>query len=122
MSQNAITALGKRIKAFREAKGWTQARLAETLGCEPMTVSRYERGSYAPSIEALQEIALALGHPLESFFNDLLKPIPAPPEPDSQELRHSLCDIAYRTEDPETLKEIVASARKILSRREKNRT
>ncbi|MBE7374576.1 helix-turn-helix transcriptional regulator [Pseudomonas lopnurensis] len=121
MSQNATKTLGKRIKSLRLAKEWTQADLAEALGCEPMTISRYERGSYAPGIEALEEMARALGCSMESFF--VTAPPPAAssqPEPSSEELRHSLCDMAYQTDDINALKEIVASAKKILARHKKH--
>ena len=114
MTQTAAKALGKRIKALRLARKQTQADLAEALGCEPMTVSRYERGSYAPSIDALDQIAQALDCTLDAFFK-------SPPTPDLQnsceDLRHTLCDIAYQTKDVMKLKEIVESARVILSGR-----
>jgi transcriptional regulator with XRE-family HTH domain len=114
MTQTAIKALGKRIKALRLERKQTQAHLAEILGCEPMTVSRYERGSYAPSIEALEQIAQALGCRLGDFFD-------APPAPElansCEDLRHTLCDIAYQTQDATKLKEIVESARRILAER-----
>ena len=108
MTQTAVKALGKRIKALRLDRKQTQA-----LGCEPMTVSRYERGSYAPSIEALEQIAEALGCTVEAFFA-------SPPSPHvmqgCDDLRHALCDIAYHTADAALLKEIVESAQTILSR------
>lgn|GEM_PF-258661 len=119
MSQNATKTLGKRIKSLRLAKEWTQADLAEALGCEPMTISRYERGSYAPGLEALEEMARALECSMESFFVTVA-PASLPSEPSGQELRHSLCDIAYQTDDLDTLKEIVASAKKILARHKKS--
>ncbi|WP_440097306.1 helix-turn-helix domain-containing protein [Pseudomonas fragariae (ex Marin et al. 2024)] len=96
---------------------WIGSRLrpvsAQALGCEPMTVSRYERGSYAPSIEALEQIAEALGCTVEAFFASP----PSPPVMQGHDdLRHALCDIAYHTSDAAVLKEIVESARTILSR------
>ncbi|WP_100941394.1 helix-turn-helix transcriptional regulator [Pseudomonas sp. QS1027] len=113
MTQTAVKTLGKRIKALRLDRKQTQAGLAEALGCEPMTVSRYERGSYAPSIEALEQIAEALGCTVEAFFASP----PSPPVIQGRDdLRHALCDIAYHTSDAAVLKEIVESARTILSR------
>lgn len=121
MSQNATKTLGKRIKSLRLAKEWTQADLAEALGCEPMTISRYERGSYAPGIQALEEMALALDCSMEAFFASVPSPAASwQAEPSSADLRHSLCDIAYQTDDLHALKEIVASARKILARHKKS--
>lgn len=109
MTQRATVALGKRIKELRLAKGWTQAELAEVLGCEAMTVSRYERGEYAPSIEVLEQISLALNASLDLFFVSQEHPAPT-----SSNLRHDLCDIAYQA-DEEALREIVGAAKKILS-------
>lgn len=109
--QNATTALGKRIKELRLAKGWTQAALAETLGCESMTVSRYERGEYAPSIEVLGQVASALGVGMDEFFTNQDEA-----EPTATNLRHDLCDIAYQADD-DSLKEIVVAAKKILAKK-----
>ncbi len=36
------------VKEARKQRGWTQARLAEELGIEPNTVSRWERGEHLP--------------------------------------------------------------------------
>lgn len=109
MMQSAAKALGKRIKDLRVDKGWTQATLAETLGCESMTVSRYERGEYAPSIEVLEQIATALGVGMGDFFVTQ-----GDTEPTAAKLRHDLCDIAYEA-DENLLKKIVGAARKILT-------
>lgn len=108
MTQPAAKALGKRIKGLRVDKGWTQATLAEALGCESMTVSRYERGEYAPSIEVLEQIATALGVGVGDFFASQ-----DDTEPTSAKLRHDLCDIAYQA-DEQTLVEIVGAAKKII--------
>lgn len=113
MIQNAATILGKQIKELRLAKGWTQAALAEVLGCESMTVSRYERGEYAPSIEVLGQIALALNITLDAFFVSQEQA-----EPTTENLRHDLCDIAYQAGENE-LKEIVGAAKKILAKQDK---
>ena len=110
MTQPAAKVLGKRIKDLRVDKGWTQASLAEALGCESMTVSRYERGEYAPSIEVLEQIASALSVGIGAFF------MSQGAEPTPMSLRHDLCDIAYRA-DENSLKEIVGVAKKILNKK-----
>lgn len=112
MTQPAVKALGKRIKGLRVDKGWTQATLAEALGCESMTVSRYERGEYAPSIEVLEQIAVLLDVKVEDFFA-----INGNTEPSATKLRHALCDIAYAA-DEKTLGKIMNAAKKILSNKE----
>lgn len=117
MPQNATKALGRRIKAIRLARNWTQAQLAEALSCEPMTISRYERGSYAPSIEVLEHMTSTLGCSMEAFFTTTQVPLSVTNEPSSDELRHHLCDIAYETNDRESLKEIIAFADDVIRRR-----
>lgn len=110
MTQPAAKTLGKRIKGLRVDKGWTQATLAEALGCESMTVSRYERGEYAPSIEVLEQMATALGVGVGDFFTSQ-----DDTEPTATRLRHDLCDIAYEA-DEDSLKKIVGAAQLIIKK------
>ncbi|MFV2948995.1 helix-turn-helix transcriptional regulator [Pseudomonas japonica] len=113
MTQKAVNALGKRIKVLRLRKRLTQADLAEALGCEPITVSRYERGVYAPSIEALEQISGLIGCTMDEFFSSN----PASEfQTGDDHLRHALCDIAYRTKNSSILMEILEAARVIQSR------
>lgn len=44
------------ITAVREGLGFTQAELGERLGVDKMTVSRWERGTMKPSIEAVKKL------------------------------------------------------------------
>jgi len=44
-STNAIIGLGARIKAAREAMGWTQAELGKAVGVSKSAVSQWEKGS-----------------------------------------------------------------------------
>lgn len=55
--------LGRRVKALREAKGWTQDQLAECSGVPQGTISRIERGRLKrqPSLENIVRLAKALG-------------------------------------------------------------
>lgn len=53
-------ALGLYIKKTREARGLTQARLAEHAGCSQGTVSRVERGDAVPNVALLLKILGAL--------------------------------------------------------------
>jgi transcriptional regulator with XRE-family HTH domain len=41
------------IRSLRRRRGWTQAELAERLGSDPVTVSRWERGVSSPRPSAL---------------------------------------------------------------------
>ena len=52
--------LGKRIGERRRALAWTQAQLAERMGCDAETISRFERGVNLPSITTLQLMCEAL--------------------------------------------------------------
>lgn len=58
--------IGTLIKSARQAKSLTQADVAEALGCELETISRYERGKSIPDSEQLLNLAIFLGvSPLE---------------------------------------------------------
>ncbi len=63
-----LVAIGRRLRAAREAKGWIQAELAEAIRIEPETLSRYESGARGPSVTVLAEAAKALGTTLAAFM------------------------------------------------------
>jgi transcriptional regulator with XRE-family HTH domain len=78
----------KFIAEHREAKGLTQKQLAERLGCDEMTVSRWENDKTRVDMDTLQAIAEALAgdmmegddllhHPDEPSPNQLLRALPA---------------------------------------------
>jgi transcriptional regulator with XRE-family HTH domain len=52
--------LGHNIAQRRRALSWTQAELAERVGVEAETVSRFERGATLPSLPKLEQLARAL--------------------------------------------------------------
>ena len=49
--------LGNKIKLYRENKKMTQKEIAEIIGVEPATISKYESGMIEPNIEALKKIS-----------------------------------------------------------------
>lgn len=52
------------IRTLREALGWTQRELAERIGVDPLSVSRWERGAVKPSeaaVKALDKIRRQAG-------------------------------------------------------------
>ena len=49
--------VGGRLRTARRAAGLTQKQLAEKLGVESITVSRWERGVTSPSLPRLRRIA-----------------------------------------------------------------
>lgn len=53
--------IGERIAAARLARNWSQEGLASTAGLTQASVSLYESGRAAASLEALVRIAAALG-------------------------------------------------------------
>ena len=58
-----------RIRELREARGWSQSRVARELGIPEKTVGRWERGGLG---EARAEGALALARLLGTSVEDLL--------------------------------------------------
>jgi transcriptional regulator with XRE-family HTH domain len=59
--------MGSKIKQAREARGWGQHELAEAIGVEPATISRWENGIHSPRAALVPKIAKALGRPTEWF-------------------------------------------------------
>ncbi|WP_410601659.1 helix-turn-helix domain-containing protein [Amycolatopsis sp. lyj-90] len=52
--------LGKTVREMREARGWTQARLAVEAGMTQSAVARFEAGGTVPTIPVLERLAHAL--------------------------------------------------------------
>lgn len=52
--------LSRNIAARRKALGLTQAKLAERLGVDTETLSRFERGKHLPSLATLEKLAALL--------------------------------------------------------------
>lgn len=94
-----IKAVGKRIKAAREAQHLTQAQLAELVGLSTNHISVIERGVKALKLDNFVAIVNALGlsadallvdvvdHAVQIPASDLSKAIAARP---AQEQRHIL--------------------------------
>ncbi len=60
---------GKHLQKLREAKGFSQERLAELVDVEYQTISRIETGVYFTSYDKLQKIALALNLTIKDLFD-----------------------------------------------------
>ena len=60
---------GAAVKRLREARGLTQAELAERIGVSSKTVSKWETGKGLPDISLLQPLAGALGISLIELMN-----------------------------------------------------
>lgn len=61
--------IGARLRAAREARGWSQQRLAEELDVQVPLVSRFERGQTGPSLATLWSAADALGIPVGALID-----------------------------------------------------
>jgi transcriptional regulator with XRE-family HTH domain len=53
--------VGERLRTARRSVGLTQKQLADELGVESITVSRWERGATSPSLTRLRRIAELTG-------------------------------------------------------------
>lgn len=49
------------LKIARLKKGWKQSQLAEKVGVQTYSISRYETGEQYPSIETLLRLSEVLG-------------------------------------------------------------
>lgn len=58
---------GRRIRAFRKLKGYTQESLAKDLGVSVSLVGEVERGTRLPSKIFLQEVSDILKVPLDDL-------------------------------------------------------
>lgn len=66
--RNLLLNVGLRLREVRERLGWTQERLAEQLGVQPETVSRYETGVIPLSIATLEQVSIVTGEPVQGFL------------------------------------------------------
>ncbi len=62
--------LGKKIKLARIELDMTQTDLADKIGAQQKSISRYENGASVPSLETLTRIAKALKKPAGCFLED----------------------------------------------------
>jgi len=62
--------VARRIKDARLAKSWSQAQLAEKIDVSVESISRYETGKLALSLELLVKMARVLGVPVELLVGD----------------------------------------------------
>ena len=56
------------VRTEREARGWTQAALAEQLGVSRQTVVAIETGKYDPSLPLAFRISGLFGKAIEELF------------------------------------------------------
>ena len=66
------TSIGKRIRKYREAKGWRQEDFAERIGLSVTYTGMIERGEKVPKLETFITIANALGVSADLLLADVL--------------------------------------------------
>src|SRR3569623_139004 len=71
--------LKNRLKAFRQAQGWSQGELASRAGVSRTEVSAIEVERLVPSVAAALSLAAALGCRVEDLFglSEMASPAPA---------------------------------------------
>jgi len=62
--------LGKKIADRRKQLEWTQAQVAERVGVDAETISRFERGINLPSLPTLESLAAALSQPIGVLLSE----------------------------------------------------
>lgn len=102
--------VASRLKQLRMAKGMKQAEVAELIGCETNTISRYERAETMPNIEHL----LRLSEVFEVSPIEIL-----PPQQTAQQrlfvLRQTLTEKALELDSPEDLQSLIDKAQQLIN-------
>lgn len=63
-----FVALGKRISELRNAKGFTQEKLADETGLDRVAIAYIETGKREPKVKSIYKITKALDISLSDFF------------------------------------------------------
>jgi transcriptional regulator with XRE-family HTH domain len=63
-----VKQMGRRIRALRTAKKWSQATLATRAGLTRVYITRLEAGQYDPTFSTLTALAKALGVPVTDLL------------------------------------------------------
>lgn len=62
--------IGETMRTARQAAGLSQRDVADLLGCDPMTVSRWERGVHEPKLAELRRYAGVVGVEFGSLLTE----------------------------------------------------
>lgn len=60
--------IATQIRELRRSRGLSQEALASQLGVATNTISRWETGTYRPSIEDLEQLSRFFGISIQDFF------------------------------------------------------
>ena len=70
--------IGRKLRQFRQKKGYSQETLADRAGLHPTYIGQVDRGEKNITVETLAKITTALGIPISSVFDDVLSnPMPS---------------------------------------------
>ncbi len=103
--------VGQRLRQARRETGLTQDRLAALLDVTFQQIQKYEAGHSRIAAGRLREIAIALGKPIEYFFEPI-EPVTAH-SPDGQirlqlrDLRRDAKKLLDQIENPDDLRTVV---------------
>ena len=84
MTEKERIAVGHRLRALRERRGWDRLQLAEMLGVHSGSIARWETGGAVPHAYTLERIAELCGAPSE-WIRTGRGDSPVPAEPESAE-------------------------------------
>jgi putative transcriptional regulator len=68
------------LRELREARGWTQAAVADRLGVSRQTVNALETGRYDPSLPLAFRLAELFERPIEQLFHPRADEVRPPAE------------------------------------------
>jgi len=115
--------IGENIRRLREAKGWTQERLANEIGVTQGLISQYERYETRQQPDIIDKIAKALDANANRLYNEPheLDPLNTL-SPDDQDLFDGFKDFADLSEaDKEDIRDILRLAKKKIDKAKKER-
>lgn len=81
--------LGTSIAGLRKSRNWTQSDLAERVGVDTETISRFERGVTLPSLLTLEKVS----HSLRVGIGELLTESSAQPDDQASMLSAWLAEL-----------------------------
>lgn len=59
-----------KLKELRKERGYTQKELAEKIGVDTSSISKYEKGVAVPSFDVVKKTAKVLGVSIDSLFDN----------------------------------------------------
>jgi transcriptional regulator with XRE-family HTH domain len=71
MATDICVRIGRRIRVLRTQRGWTQTMLADHAGLTREHLSELENGHKEIGARTLEQIVMALGTKLSTFFEGL---------------------------------------------------